>query len=42
VKTQNRSLERLKNTEKEGVKELGWQWTNFFYDMNAEGWGWNR
>jgi hypothetical protein len=21
---------------------LGWQYTNFFYDMNAECWGWNR
>jgi hypothetical protein len=22
--------------------ELGSQYTNFFYDMNAEAWGWNR
>lgn len=45
--SQNRQLERVKreirNDESgEIVYELGWQYGNIFYDMNAETWGWNR
>jgi len=46
--SQNRSLERIKRQFKHPsanggiVYELGRQYTNFFYDMNAEAWGWNR
>jgi hypothetical protein len=45
-KAQNRQLERVKKEVRfeDGTVtyELGSQYTNFFYDMNAEAWGWNR